>query len=63
MPLVVREPRPTKCVASTPLSYLTSSARTRKGIAMGKQSNKVEKRRRRRDYLQRKKNAAKAAKR
>jgi hypothetical protein len=30
---------------------------------MGKQLNKVEKRRRRRDYIQRKKNAAKAAKR
>jgi hypothetical protein len=34
-----------------------------KGILMGKQRNKIEKRRRRRDYIQRKKNAAKAVKR
>jgi len=50
-------------VAARPESHLTSPARTRKGNSMGKQSNKVEKRRRRRDYLQRKKNAAKAVKR
>jgi hypothetical protein len=56
----VQEPRPTKW----DLCHLTSPAPTRKGnLYMGKQSNKVEKRRRRRDYLQRKKNAAKAAKR
>jgi hypothetical protein len=47
----------------TAFGDLTSTASTRKGFAMGKQINKVEKRRRRRDYIQRKKNAAKAAKR
>jgi hypothetical protein len=46
----------------TPTRRLTSSLAARKANSMGKQLNKVEKRRRRRDYLQRKKNAAKAAK-
>jgi len=45
---------------ATPVDKLRSAG---KGILMGKQHNKIEKRRRRRDYIQRKKNAAKAVKR